>query len=458
MLLEGVQSPVLTLQKLAPAEIQVGKKCSFAVRVRNTGNRAAHDVEVWDEVPQGTQLLGTSPRADVLGSEVAWKLGSLSPGEERVVEMELLPADEGELGSVARVAFAAQASAKARCTRPALTLRLSAGPQVMAGQTHRVQVEVANPGSGDATGVTLLENVPEGVSHEAGPALEFVVGTLRAGETRRLELSLTAEQAGVVHNVMTARADANLEVQAEAVFEVVAPELQVAIDGPQKRYLERPATYQVSIENPGTASARDVQLVTKLPRGMQFVSANNMGEYDAATHSVYWSLAELPPSERGVVELVALPLQPGEQRLEASTKAEQGLEDRAETNVLVEGIEAVKFEVVDVDDPIEAGDETLYEIRVANQGSKEATNVQVAAQLEPGLRPIDAQGDARHSLAGDRVLFEALPRLAPKAEASFRIRAQGVAAGDQRIRVQVTTDAHQQPITKEESTRVYADR
>ena len=27
---------------------------------------------------------------------------------------------------------------------------------------------------------------------------------------------------------------------------------------------------------------------------MRFVSANNLGEYDAASHAVYWSLAELP--------------------------------------------------------------------------------------------------------------------------------------------------------------------
>jgi uncharacterized repeat protein (TIGR01451 family) len=125
---------------------------------------------------------------------------------------------------------------------------------------------------------------------------------------------------------------------------------------------------------------------------------------------------------------------------------------------LVEGIEAIRFEVVDVEDPIETGGETIYDIRIVNQGSKEATNVVVAAQLEAGLRPTSAQGETRHSLQGDRVVFEALPRLAPKAEVAFRIKAQGVTAGDQRIRVQVTTDAFQQPITKEESTRVFSDR
>ena len=127
----------------------------------------------------GTELVGTAPRASVSGGKVVWDLGTLRVGEERTVEMELIPTDEGEIGSVATVMMAAQASAKARCTKPELALRLSSQPQVHAGQQHVVQVEITNPGSGEATGVMLLETVPAGVSHEAGPALEFEIGIAR---------------------------------------------------------------------------------------------------------------------------------------------------------------------------------------------------------------------------------------------------------------------------------------
>ncbi len=458
-LLEGVQSPSITIQKLAPQEIQVGKKCTFAIRVQNTGQRTAQNVQIRDEVPMGTQLLGTVPRASVSGSEILWDLGTLSVGEERTVEVELIPTDEGELGSVATVLFSAQASAKARCTRPELALRLSASkPQVLVGQQQLVQVEVSNPGSGDATGVMLLESVPSGVSHAAGPALELAIGTLRAGESRRLELVLNAEQAGQIENRMTARADANLQVDASCQFEVIAPRLQVSVEGPKRRYLERPATYQVSVQNPGTATAKEVKLVTHLPKGLQFVKANNMGEYDAATHSIHWSLAELPASEQGAVELVALPIEAGEQTLQIAVQADRGLEDRIEKRVMIEGLVAIMFEVVDVEDPIEIGGDTTYEIRVLNQGSKPATNVQVTAIMPPAIRAVSAQGETRHKIQGERVLFAPLPQLAPKADTTYRIHAQGLRPGDQRVRVQVTTDDLEQPITKEESTRVYSDQ
>ncbi|MCA9258550.1 MAG: DUF11 domain-containing protein, partial [Planctomycetales bacterium] len=416
-----------------------------------------HNVQIHDETPLGSQLVGTAPRAEVAGSRVTWDIGTLAPGEERTVEMELLPLEEGELGSVAQVTFGAEASAKARCTRPELALRLAAAPKVLIGKQHMVQVEISNPGSGDATGVMLLESLPTNVSHPAGAALEFAVGTLRAGETRRLELLLNAEQAGRVVNSMTARADANLEVEASVEFEVIAPELNLQIDGPQRRFLERPATYTVSIENPGTAPAHDVQLITKLPPALKFVSANNMGEYDQATHSVYWSLAELPANESGAVELVTMPVSSGEHRLEAASKAEQGLEARTETSIVVEGIAALMFEVVDLQDPVEVGGETSYEIRVVNQGSKAAANVQIAALLPPGLQPLDARADVRHRVQGDRIVFEPIAALPPKAEMTLQIRAKGVQAGDQRMRVRIMTDDLQQPITKEESTRVYAD-
>jgi uncharacterized repeat protein (TIGR01451 family) len=456
-LLEGAQSPSLTILKLAPPEIQVGKRCTFGIRVQNTGQRTAQNVQIHDEIPLGTELVGTAPRASVSGGKIVWDLGTLSVGEERTVEMELIPTEEGELGSVATVMMAAQASAKARCTKPELALRLSSQPQVHAGQQHIVQVEVTNPGSGEATGVMVLETVPAGVSHEAGPALEFEIGTLAPGETRRLELLLTAEQAGRVKNIMTAKADAGLHVEASCEFEVIAPDLHVTVEGPERRFLERPATYQVSIDNPGTAPAKDVQLVTHLPKGLQFVSANNLGEYDAAQHSVYWSLAELPANERGTVELVALPVEAGQHTLQVTTKARDGLTDETQKAVTVEGIAALNFSVVDRDDPIEVGGETSYEIRVVNQGSKAATNVQVTAIVPPGLRAVAGHGDTRHAVQGDRVAFAPILQLGPKAETTFQVQVQGVRDGDHRLKVQITTDEIREPITKEESTRVYSD-
>jgi uncharacterized repeat protein (TIGR01451 family) len=455
--LEGPQKPMLEIQKFAPGEIQVGKPAKFVVRVRNAGDQTAHDVAIQDVVPQGTKLVSTTPDAQNAGGQLLWDLGKLSPGEDRTVEMQLMPTSEGEIGSVATVHFSSQASVKTKCTMPQLAIRMTAPAKVMVGQEQRVKIELRNPGSGDATGVMLLNNVPQNVKHAAGNALEFEIGTLKAGETRELELVLMAEKAGKTVNVLSARADGNLQVQQQVEFEVIAPGLTVDVAGPERRYLERPATYEVRVDNPGTAPAHNVQIVTKLPKGLRFVRANNKGEYDASTHAVYWSLAELPEGEHGVVELVAMPIEAGPQTLEVESRAGEGLSDQTQRQIMIDGLAAIMFEVKDLEDPIEVGGETGYEIRVVNQGTKAATNVQVSISLPPGLQLISAEGETQHSEQAGAIAFEPLGQLAPKADTVFRVRAQGTTAGDQRVMVQVNTDDLAQPIRREESTRVFGD-
>ena len=455
--LEGAQQPALSVQKIAPTEIQVGKPAKFRIQVRNVGNRPANDVVVRDPIPQGTRLLGSTPRAELVNGELYWQLGTLSVGEERELEINAMPTAEGEIGSVATVTFTTHASVKVRCTLPQLALRLSAPDEVMVGGEQRVKIELHNPGSGDATGVVLLENVPEELRHTAGPALEFEVGTLRAGETRKMELVLTAEKAGPVINRIIARGDGDLEVEQEIKFEVIAPALEIGVEGPGRRYLNKPATYTVHVGNPGTATAKDIELTTKLPKGMRFVRANNLGEYDSATHAVYWSLAELGKGTVGAVKLTTVPTVSGDHEIQVEGKASQGLEDQTTQHILVEGIAAVTFKVTDLEDPIEVGGETTYEIHVINEGSKAANDVQVTATLPSGMSIVSAEGKTGHSIQSQTVVFEPLENLAPKADTTFRVTAQGVQPGHQRLTVQIGHSELTEPLRTEENTRVFGN-
>src|SRR5690606_23070302 len=42
--LEGPQNAALVMQKIAPSEIQVGKKAKFLIKVQNVGNQTAEEV------------------------------------------------------------------------------------------------------------------------------------------------------------------------------------------------------------------------------------------------------------------------------------------------------------------------------------------------------------------------------------------------------------------------------
>ena len=456
--LEGSQAAQLTLEKIAPEEIQVGKPATFEIRVRNVGNATARNVEIHDETPQGTRLLSAEPTATQAGPGlVAWSIGALQPGEEATVSMEVMPLTEGELGSVATVHFASEASARTICTRPQLNLEVRGPREVLIGEDATLSIKVSNPGTGVATNVVLSESIPEQLAHAAGPELEYEIGALKPGESRQIDLTLKAAKAGQVINRLIARGDAQLISQQETEFTVVAPQLQVAVQGPKRRYLERPATYTMLVSNPGTAPAKEIELVTYLPKGLKFVEANNAGEFDPQTNSVHWLLEELPPNETGQVTLTTLPIEPGEQMLRLQGAADRGLSAEEEETIQIEGVAAILFQVLDAADPIEVGGDTTYEIRIVNQGSKAATNIQLSAELPAELKPLDAQGPTRHEFQGGVVLFQPLPRLAPKADTTYRLRVQGLRPGDLRVQIQLKTDEMETPVTKEESTHVYAD-
>lgn len=456
--LEGLQSPALSIEKTAPAEVQVGHPALLEVRVRNVGNVPAHEVTVRDEVPRGARLLATTPQASHgADGTVIWALGTLPPGGEVAVQMQIEPTMEGELGSVAVVSMQAHASARSVCTRPQLAMEVETAPQVLLGEQVTLAIKVSNPGSGAATGVVLTEFVPEALRHPGGAELEYEIGELAAGETRQIELVMTAAQAGKVQNLLVARADGGLEVQKETPIEVTAPALRLEIQGPRKRYLERQASYAITISNPGTAPAQDVSLVAYVPAGMDFVDANNAGQFDPATGTVHWSLDELPVGADGTVTLTVLPTQPGEYTLRAEAGAALGVTAAAESTLSVEGVAAILLEVADISDPVEAGSETTYEIHVVNQGSKAAENVSVTAILPPQMKALSAEGPTRHLFDGPQVRFAPLARLAPKADTMYRIRVQCQQAGDLRVRVQLLTDDIEEPVREEESTRVYAD-
>jgi len=465
MQLEGVQAPQLTVEKRGPREIQVGKPARYEILVRNVGSAPAHDVMLRDSVPYGTALVTTTPPAGPVNpaaggpaGDLAWLLGSLPPGGQARVSMEVMPKLEGDIGSVASVTFRADASVRSRATKPDLKLEINDPKPTLIGREVRLPIRITNPGTGIATGVVLEGLLPEPLSHRAGKELEFDVGQLQPGGSRTIDISLGSTGPGVHTIRFVARADGQIESERIVKVEVTAPTLELEAAMPARRYLQRPAVCAISMANTGTAPSKSVELAAQLPSGVKFVRANNAGFYDERTHRVLWNLEELPAGERGTVELVVMPVDLGPQKIVAAARSADGLSDQISHTIEVEGLAAVTFEIADSEDPIEVAGLTEYVIRVGNQGTKAASGVRVAATILGEMEPVEARGPAGHRIDNLTVTFEPLARLAPTEEAVYRIRVRGHRAGDQRVQVQLTSDDHPAPITKEEITRVYADR
>jgi hypothetical protein len=446
------------VEKIAPEELLVGKPAVIFIRLANPGDAPVHQVEIRDWVPRGTRLLATRPQAQISpDGRLVWRVGTLAPGQELSVEMEVMPLEEGEVGSVAEVAFAAEAGARSKVTKPELELRVLAPEHVLIGSPADLALRVSNPGTGPASKVVVEAYLPQGLTHPAGSAIMYEVGPLAAGESRELLLSLQTKEPGSHTCRLVAHGEPNLRVVTEVPIDVTSPALELTFTGSRRRFLDRQGVVELTVANRGTAPARNVRLAVTLPPGLEFVSANNQGIFEPTTRRVRWQLEELPIAEAGTVRLILQPRQLGRFELQATAEADRASAAEAVLPLEVEGIAALQFQVRDTADPVALGQETSYEIRLVNQGSKEATGVRVVISVPPGIRPLQAEGPTRHLLDGGRVVFDPMPQLGPKVEVVYRLAVQAIRPGDQRIRVEVTSDDLRTPIVKEENTNVYAE-
>ncbi|MDR3110942.1 MAG: DUF11 domain-containing protein [Planctomycetaceae bacterium] len=451
----GPQTPQLLLLKQYPEEIQVDQPAALRTVVKNVGKTTAEEVTLFDQIPQGARLIAANPAADeTQGADMLWELGTIEPGGERVIELQIVPLREGELGNVARILFASNVSGKTVVTKPMLKVEVKTPPNTMLGDTVNLEIVLSNPGSGTATGIELEEFVPDGLYHKDGKQLVNKIGKLQPKETKKLTLPLKCVGAGDVVNRLIVRANGNLSVEEKTPIQVLAPILKLDVAGAKTRYLERNAVYKLSVSNPGTAAAADVELVCQLPTSMKFVKTNQSGVYETSTHTVHWALEELPAGEEGEIELVTLPVKAGGQAMKFSGVGRNGLKSETTHDVIVDGLASVSFSVKCLTDLVEVGRDTTYEVNVVNRGTKESTNIVVGVQLSKGMAFVNADGPAKHKAADGIVEFTALPSLDAKQEKTYRVTARCLDDGDHRISVKLISDELQAPITKEESTRV----
>ena len=116
------------------------------------------------------------------------------------------------------------------------------------------------------------------------------------------------------------------------------------------------------------------------------------------------------------------------------------------------------FDIDDVVDPIEIGNETSYKLRIVNQGTKTATNVQLQVDFPQGIQPTGVDGNVTANIRGQQIAFVPITSMNPGDTIEITIRGKGITAGDHRIAANLIADGREVNVSKQESTRVYSDR
>ena len=384
-----------------------------------------------------------------------WNLGTLAPGAEKRLRLEVQPAGDAEVVSSAHATFTTASSLRTRITQPQLSLTQTAPAEAQVGDEVEVQLKVTNAGTGPATHVVVHDQLPPGLRHPAGTHVEADVGVLGAGESKTLTLRAQADQVGKHVNEATVSGDDCTAVVARGVVTVTQAVLSVREISPRHGLVDQEMEYRVEVANTGSATATNVRLEDVLPPGLEYVSSSDGGAYAARTRTISWTVGALPPGQTRAAAFRVQARTGGDYVHEVRATGERSLEAKAAGAVRTEGVAALAVGLAASDQLVEVQGDTTYEIHVVNQGSGPSTNVRVDVLVPDGLALVAAEAPTAHHAQGAQVAFEPIAQLPPRGEGIFCVRCQGRKSGDWRLKVQVSSDQQQRPVSKEESTRVY---
>jgi hypothetical protein len=194
-----------------------------------------------------------------------------------------------------------------------------------------------------------------------------------------------------------------------------------------------------------------------VPEGFKVLAASDGGRHDYSAHTVSWFLGEIKPGETHEVKMEVQAVNPGEFKHKANAVGAHNLNVESELATRIEGLSALMLEMVDTEDPIEVGSETSYEVRITNTGSKVENDIKLLAIIPDKMEFKNATGPVRYQEEGKTIVFEPLEKLAPKADAVFRINVKANDQGIVRFKIQMTSANLTEPVIKMEATRIYSD-
>jgi uncharacterized repeat protein (TIGR01451 family) len=454
----GRQEPAVSVEWIGPPTAKVGRPAEYTVAIRNVCNVPVQQVMVRVRIPGGMTVSATEPKPTASENNVLmWELGTMLPRTEKNLQMKLMAEGKGTMGCQAWVTFTGSTANRIKVIEPKLILKAQGPDKVLVGDGATFILTVTNPGDGPAEQVKLHAALSEGLKHPKGNKVDFDLGNLNAGESRSVQVICAADQGGAQICDALAEAEEGLKSQDKATVNVIMPRLDLEVAGPKLRYLDRKAVYVLKVTNPGDAPATNVTVNDIVPAGFKFSGASDGGRHDFSTRTVTWFVGEVGPTQSKEVKMECVAINPGEFKFLGSAQAARGLKVEKEHITRVEGLSAIMLEVVDTEDPIEVGAETSYEIRVTNTGSKTETNLKLVCTIPDEMQFKTAQGPARFHEQGKDVIFDELPRLAPRADAIYRITVKGITPGDVRFKAQITSTNLTKPVLEMESTRIYED-
>lgn len=304
-----VREPKLAIRVEGPAQALFGRAELYRLEIANTGTGEA------DNVVLSLLPLGTGQK-----TPAKQNLGSIPAGEKRVVEVELLPRQTGDLQIQMEVTadggIRSQLEHVVTVIRPALEVVVEGPALQFVNQDDRYHIIVRNPGTAPAENVRIQVTCPESVEPDlmalkggkaVGDVLEWVLTLLPPGKEEVIEIPCHFAGTGNVRLLVQATAEGNLTAQGEYLTQIQAvADLALRVEDPPRPVpVGKDGMYQVIIENRGSKAATDVRVVGFFSEGIEPVAAKGVPHKIVPGQVVFEPISKIGPGEKIVLEIQA---------------------------------------------------------------------------------------------------------------------------------------------------------
>jgi hypothetical protein len=201
------------------------------------------------------------------------------------------------------------------------------------------------------------------------------------------------------------------------------------------------------VTNDGTTPLANVVVSDLLPEKTQLIQRSEGGQ--ARDNRVEWSLGTLAPKARKSVQLSLQAAEAGKIVNKATAQADGVAPVSAEFATEFESAAGLTFYPEIADNPVEVKTPTRFTITVVNQGSADANDIELIADVPKQMEIKSAEPKENASTLGQQVTFK-LPALKAGEQKSFVINVVPLeAGGDARLKVKMTTKELPEGVTKE---------
>ncbi|MBA4188487.1 MAG: hypothetical protein C0467_10820 [Planctomycetaceae bacterium] len=474
--------PRIHLAVNAPTAAGVGTTFPVTITLDNDGSVDSRDARVKLTLSDGATLERSEPppsRQDAAGG-ITFDLPPVLGKGKQEVTLQVKPARLGQVSFNAEVATAdglqANTRAVTRIEQGKLQMLVEGPASAIAGESIPFKVAVTNSGAVAVDNVTVWARYDEGLRY-AAPAnpVELSAGTIAPGQTKTLDLPLTAAKSGRYGVRATATADGSLTATGEPVaVDVQRAELVLAATGPRLVYLNQDFEWNVTVRNTGDAAVSNVVVRASLPTDVKIKAVEGA---KVGAGSVEWTVPEMRAGEQRTYRIPATATRLTDRAtLTASVLADatsgaktvgDPVGSKAESSVAIIGTPAVSLVLTAPAGLVEVGKRATFTIKVKNEGTVSARKIELTGFVPPELRPVRGTGavlgipNGPAPLLGriegtGRVVFPPMEELRPGETVTFTVDVDAVQAGDARFRVEVAASHLTSPLKEEQAARVTA--